>query len=144
MGSLFKSEEAKARLVGWHTRFREHISAATEARSVETSFGKTHLLVGGAEDAPALVLLHGALASSAHALRELEGLLEHYRVYAVDIIGQSVMSADVRLPVDDDAYGRWLAEVLDRLGLERALVVGVSWGGFVAIRLAAYSPERVE
>ncbi|RDV39404.1 alpha/beta hydrolase [Bradymonadaceae bacterium TMQ3] len=143
MASLFKSEEARARLVAWHTRFRERIGSTTEAQRLKTSFGETHVLIGGPDGAPALVLLHGALASSAHALRELEGLLTHYRVYAIDIIGQSAMSADVRLAVSDDAYGRWLEEVFDRLELEKALVVGVSWGGFVAIRLAAHAPERI-
>ncbi|TXD39791.1 alpha/beta hydrolase [Lujinxingia vulgaris] len=143
MTSIFKSEEARVDLVGWHERFRQNIGAPTEARRVETSFGETHLLVGGPEEAPPLVLLHGALASSAHALRELEGLLEHYRVYAIDILGQSAMSADVRLAVGDDTYGRWLDEVFALLGLDEALVVGVSWGGFVAIRLAALAPERI-
>jgi|SRR5690554_1136623 len=144
MSSIFKSEEARERLVGWHERFRQNIGAPTEARRVQTPFGDTHLLVGGPEGAPALVLLHGALASSAHALRELAGLLEHFRVYAIDIIGQSALSEDARLKVDDDAYGRWLDEVFEALGLEKALVVGVSWGGFVAIRLAAHAPERIE
>jgi len=57
--------------------------------------------------------------------------LSTYRVHAVDVIGQSPMSADVRLPVDDDSYGRWLPAVVDGLGLDKAHLVGVSWGGFV-------------
>lgn len=34
--------------------------------------------------------------------------------------------------------------VLDRFGVERAIVAGMSLGGFVAVRLAASHPERVE
>jgi pimeloyl-ACP methyl ester carboxylesterase len=89
-------------------------------------------------------MLHGALASSAHLLRELALLLERFRVYAVDIVGQSVKSADVRPSVSNDDYGAWLTDVLDGLSLERAHVVGVSYGGFVAHRLAAFAPERIE
>lgn len=48
-----------------------------------------------------------------------------------------------RLAVHNNDYGEWLAEVMDALGLERAYVVAVSWGGFVAIRLAAHAPDRI-
>lgn len=144
MSSLFKTPEGKTALLGWYDRFRARVPADTTTREVETRYGKTHVLVGGREDAPPLVLLHGAMASSAHALVELAPLLSAFRVYAVDVIGQSVKSADTRLRVDDDSYGRWLEEVMEQLGLARARVVGISWGGFVTIRLAAYAPRRIE
>jgi len=80
------------------------------------------------------VCLHGALASSAHVLPELGSLVEHYRVYAVDLLGQSVMSEDVRLELNDDSYGDWLQAVCAGLGLTRINLLGVSWGGFVALR----------
>jgi pimeloyl-ACP methyl ester carboxylesterase len=102
------------------------------------------VLVAGPTDAPPLVLLHGALATSAHVLAELLPLAERFRVYAVDIVGQSVKSSDARPSVTNNEYGAWLAEVLDGLQLARAHVVGVSWGGFVAIRLAATAPQRIE
>ncbi|RKH38724.1 alpha/beta fold hydrolase [Corallococcus sicarius] len=142
MTSAFRGEEAKAVLSRWYDRFRSHLPA-TEGRMVSTRFGPSHVLVGGDVSAPPLVLLHGALASSAHALRELAPLLERFRVHAVDIVGQSVKSADARPKVSNNEYGEWLVDVLDGLGLERPFVVGVSWGGFVAIRLAAVAPERI-
>ena len=43
-----------------------------------------------------------------------------------------------------DAHGRWVGEVLDQLGLERTLLLGVSWGGFAATRFAAHAPDRIE
>jgi pimeloyl-ACP methyl ester carboxylesterase len=144
MSGLFKSDEARAKVEGWFERFRARVPGETASRVLPTSFGDTHLLVGGPEDGPPLVLLHGALASSAHVLSELGALLERFRVYSVDVIGQSVKSAGVRLPVNDDSYGRWLGEVFDGLGLARAHLVGISWGGFVAQRFVAVAPERVE
>ena len=140
---MFKSPEAREKIARWHDTFRAHISAPLERRTVSTRFGDTHVLVGGPADAPPLVLLHGALASSAHLLRELTLLLESFRVYAVDVIGQSVKSADVRLRVDNDEYGQWLRDVLDALALPRVALLGVSWGGFVAQRFAALAPERL-
>lgn len=142
--SAFRGEQAKAVLVQWFDRFRNQLAVPTGSRTVKTRFGDTHVLVGGPEGAPPLVLLHGAMASSAHVLRELAPLLERFRVHAVDVIGQSVKSADARPSVSNNEYGEWLSDVMDGLSLQRAHVVGVSWGGFVSIRLAAFAPERIE
>lgn len=144
MSTIFRSPEARARVEAWHERFRAKLATPVTSRTVPTGFGETHVLVGGPADAPPLVLLHGAMASSAHVLGELEPLMRDFRVHAVDVLGQSVKSADVRLRVDGDEYGRWLKEVFDGLGLARAHVVGVSWGGFVAVRLAALDGARIE
>lgn len=144
MTSVWKSEQARATLVAWYERFRARLGVPTESRTVATRFGDTHVLVGGPPGAPDVVVLHGALASSAHALVELAPLLARFRVHAVDIVGQSVNSADARPSVSNADYGHWLVDVLDGLGLARAHVVGVSWGGFVALRLAALAPARIE
>jgi pimeloyl-ACP methyl ester carboxylesterase len=144
MKSIVKTPEARRTLEGWYQTFKAKIPARTTERKVQTSFGETQVLVGGPEDAPPVVLLHGALASSAHVLAELAPLLSRFRVYAVDVIGQSVKSAEVRPPVKGNAYGQWLAEVMDGLALPRAHVVAVSWGGFVALRLAAHAPSRID
>ncbi len=89
------------------------------------------------------VILHGALASSSHLLLELEHLLAHFRVYSVDVVGQSVKSADARPSVSNNEYGEWLVEVVDQLKLERFALLGVSWGGFVATRFAVVAPSRI-
>ena len=144
MKSMFKSEQARQVLTQWYDKFRARIPSPTESRVVPTSFGPTHVLVGGPEHAPPLVLLHGAMATSAHALVELAPLLTNFRVYALDVLGQSVMSADARPSVSNDEYGRWLVEVLEGLALAQVHVVGISWGGFVSIRLAALAPQRIK
>lgn len=144
MTSLFKSEDGRSSILQWYQRFLDRVESPTESRTLTTSFGETHVLVAGPEDAPPVVVLHGALASSAHVLVEIQPLLEDFRVYAVDVIGQSVKSAPQRLSVTNNDHGLWLAEVMDQLSLSRAHILGVSWGGFVAIRLAATAPERIE
>ena len=143
MTTLFKDDAAKARVAAEFARWRALVPAAT-SRTVSTRFGETHALVAGPEDAPPLVVLHGALDSSAHAMFEIGPLRDHFRVYALDVLGQSVMSADARVPVDGPAYGEWLRDALDGLGLERASIYGVSWGGFVARRLAEVAPDRID
>ncbi len=141
--SIFKDDDARERMDVWYERIRADIPVPTSAQTVGTSFGVTHVLSAGPAAAPPLVIVHGAMASSALLLRELVHLTERFRVHAVDVLGQSVKGADVRLPVKGNAHGRWLGEVLDGLGLPCPLLLGVSWGGFVALRLAALAPTRV-
>jgi len=142
--TVWKSEAARGVLLEWFDKFRGRLTVPTESRVVATRFGDTHVLVGGPVDGRSVVVLHGALASSAHALVELAPLLARFRVYAVDVVGQSAKSADARPSVANDDYARWLEDVLEGLALARTHVVGVSWGGFVAIRLAAARPARID
>ena len=144
MKPMFVDDAARARMAGWFETFRAAIAVPTVARVVDTPHGKTHVLVAGPEDAPPLVVLHGALATSAHVLPELGSLVERRRVYAVDVLGQSVMSDDRRLDVADDSYGTWLAAVCAGLSLAKTTVFGVSWGGFVALKLAKVAPALID
>ena len=51
---------------------------------------------------------------------------EHFRVYAVDVIGDAGLSAPSRPPLASDAHALWLDDVMQALSLERASLVGVS------------------
>jgi len=141
---MFVDADAKSRMAAWFETFRSTLQVPTESRFVETPEGRTHVLVAGPEEAPPLVCLHGALASSAQLLPELGPLVERHRIYAIDVVGQSVMSADRRIDVRDDSYGHWLSAVCAGLGLTRVGLFGVSWGGFVALRTAKVAPDLVD
>ena len=50
------------------------------------------------------------------------------------------------VPADEDCFDRWealLDQLLDRTGLEKATLVGVSFGGLIAARYAARHANRV-
>ncbi|MEO8904413.1 MAG: alpha/beta hydrolase, partial [Polyangiaceae bacterium] len=141
MSTIFVNEAAKAKVSAWFETFRAALTVPVESRFIDTPAGRTHVLITGPENAPPLVCLHGALASSAHMLPELGSLTQRYRIYAVDVLGQSVMSADVRLDLKGDSYGKWVQAVCAGLGLTRVTLFGVSWGGFAALRAASVAPE---
>ncbi len=141
--TIFAGPEERATIRGWFDTFRERLPVAADDAMVSTSFGETHALVAGPKDAPPLIALHGALASSAHLLPELAPLARTRRVVCIDVVGQSVMSEDRRIRLEDDSYGRWVMEVADGLGLSTFDLLGVSWGGFVAARAAVTAPERI-
>jgi len=140
--NVFKSEASQKALAAFYPCFRAKIPGSLEERHVSTRFGETHVLIAGPADAPPLVVVHGAMASSAHAVREIAPLLRSRRVIAPDVLGQSPMSADARLPLDNASCGAWLSEVLDGVAVAKADLLGVSWGGFIALRAAAAAPER--
>jgi hypothetical protein len=113
MKSIVKNPAARTALEGWYQTFRAKIPTRTTERRVTTRYGETNVLVGGPENGPAIVVLHGALASSAHVLSELAPLLSTFRVYAVDIIG------GLRAPAFLRARGGWNAHG-GRVGAPRA------------------------
>ncbi len=141
--TLFRNAESRDLIIKAYERLLSDAPDA-ESRMVTTRFGDTHLLVAGPEDGPPLVVFHGALANSALALREGHPLLDTFRLYAVDVLGQSVKSADRRLRVDNADYGEWASDVLDGLGLAKAHIYGASYGGFIARKLAEVAPSRVD
>lgn len=140
---LFVSAARKERVRAWCERFRARLPACVEDLEVETSFGRTHALVAGPAGARPLVVLHGALTSSAHVMEQMGRLLETRRVYGLDIVGQSVWSEDRRVDIRGDAYGRWLLETCERIGLAELDVIGVSYGGYIGLRAAMLDASRI-
>ena len=139
--TVYARPAAAEQLRAWYPKFLARVDAPTETRTVPTRFGETRVLVAGPGDGPPVVVLHGALASSAHVMAEVKPLLRRFRVYAPDIVGHSPMSADRRIPID--GYGAWGTDVLDGLALASTALVGVSYGGFVAVRTVVAAPERI-
>lgn len=143
MSGFVVSEEGRAALDGWYEKFLASVEAksSTSARTVETRLGVTHVRSAGPEDGEPIVMFHGAMATSAHVLVEAAPLLERYRVHAVDVVGQSFKSAEVRPSLKDDAYAGWVSDVFDGLGLSSAVVYGISFGGFVALKGVVARPS---
>ncbi|TWM34342.1 putative carboxylesterase nap [Bacillus paralicheniformis] len=111
---------------------------------VSTRFGQTHIIASGPEDAPPLVLLHGALFSSTMWYPNIEDWSSKYRTYAIDIIGDKNKSIPADLCGTRAGYADWLLEVFDALGIEKSHMVGLSLGGLHTMNFVLRAPERVE
>ena len=96
----------------------------------------------GLASAPAVVLLHGFGSSleTWHAL--VPRLAETHRVVAIDLkgFGRSARPAGDYSP---PAQAALVLGVMDQLGVSRAVVVGHSWGGSIALTMALAAPARV-
>ncbi|RSN66662.1 alpha/beta hydrolase [Actinomadura sp. WAC 06369] len=93
-------------------------------------------------DLPPVLCLHG-IGTGAAAFAPLAGLLaDRLRLIAWDAPGYG-NSADPESAPGMDGYADAAADVLDELGLGRASVIGTSWGGVIATRLALRHPDRL-
>jgi len=70
-------------------------------------------------------------------------LADHYRVIAYSLCDERTSGFGWDPALGFDNYVRQIGEVLDRAGLQRATLVGVSYGGLIAAEFAARQPERV-
>jgi pimeloyl-ACP methyl ester carboxylesterase len=100
-------------------------------------------LPGPTEDAPALLLLHGWIASAGlNWFQTFDALSEHFRVIALDQRGHGRgMRTWKRFRLADCADDA--AALLDELQIPSAIAVGYSMGGPVAQLLWKRHPERV-
>jgi len=140
----FKSADGEAAYLAAYAAAMRFWPVRYEERDIPTSFGNTHVIVSGPSGAPAIVLLHGYMATSAMWAPNIADFSRDYRVYAIDVMGQPSKSIPDR-PIGSGAdYVAWLTETLNALGLDRVALVGMSYGGWLALGYAAAAPERVE
>jgi pimeloyl-ACP methyl ester carboxylesterase len=91
-------------------------------------------------EGPAILLVHEGVADRRMWRGQVPVLARDHRVVAVDLrgFGDTPNASGAFSNVDD------LREVLDELGIERAIVVGGSFGAKVALGFAVTHPERLE
>ncbi len=73
----------------------------------------------------------------------LDALAERCRVITYTLSGDFGSDRSVDASLGFDGYVRQLREVIERSGLERTALCGISFGGTVAVRYAALFPDRV-
>jgi pimeloyl-ACP methyl ester carboxylesterase len=91
----------------------------------------------------AVVFIHGLSGSWVNWLENIPYFAGNHRVIAMDLpgFGHSPMPVD-RISIS--GYGRIVDELLDTLGIDRAVVVGNSMGGFIGVEVALQFATRVE
>ncbi len=145
--SIYKSPAGERAIMAWYDSALARWPVPYETFNVPTRLGDTFVLASGASgkesDAP-LILLHGAGTNSAMWAGDIATYSRQYRVYAVDLLGEPGKSAPNRPAWDGPAYAEWLADVLDALKVEKATLLGLSQGGWAALKFAMYQPRRVE
>ncbi|WP_152364003.1 alpha/beta fold hydrolase [Microlunatus speluncae] len=110
---------------------------------VDIAGGPARVLRAGRPDRPVLLLIHGGGTDNAAISWGgiLGPLAEAWQPVAIDLPGFGGTALEpVGGPVE---LARFVIMVLDRLGIDRVIVFGVSMGGDVALNLALLAPDRV-
>lgn len=117
----------------------------TTMKDAELRFERVDGLTVGyrhAGQGAALVLLHGFLCDSRCWLPQLIGMSDSFRAIAWDAPGAGT-SSDPIGSFSTAKYARCLAGLLDAIGIGRAHIVGLSWGGIVAQEFYRQYQDRV-
>jgi pimeloyl-ACP methyl ester carboxylesterase len=144
---VYSSLEAQANHMAIYDAKMKQWPTPYEDVYVDTSYGTVHVIVSGPEDGPPVLLLNAAAMSGWSWLYNVGELNKIYRTYAVDTLGEvgkSELTDPARYPRDGKAYADLHVEITDALGIEKAYVVGASFGGYMGTSYALHYPERVE
>ncbi|MCK8642362.1 alpha/beta fold hydrolase [Mycobacterium colombiense] len=141
--SPFRGPRERAQFLTTYDSIMRSWPIPFEEQDAATTFGETHIIASGPPSAPPLVLLHGASATSAMWSPIIAALSGAYRCYCIDTItdaNKSVATQPIRGITD---YVDWLQQIYSALGIAKARVAGLSYGGWLAALLALHAPERV-
>lgn len=131
--------------IGTFARYRSDINAAydrldaVETQTVELREGTVEYCLEGT--GPAVLVVHGNSGGHDQALQTGRSFFgQGFRFVAVSRFGY--LGSDLPADSTPAAQARVYEKVLDREGIDQAIVIGVSAGGAPSIRFALDYPER--
>jgi pimeloyl-ACP methyl ester carboxylesterase len=142
--SVFRSQSGERAVMAAYDATMGNWPAPATSQLVRTRYGDTFVISSGAANGFPVLLLHGAGSNSSMWVGDAGTYGDLFHVHAIDLIGEPGRSAPARPSWNGSAYGDWLGDVFSALGLERAILVGMSQGAWTALRFATLHPERVD
>lgn len=112
-----------------------------EEAFVDAAGARLHYLHAGT--GTPMFLIHGLIGSSANWRSNINALAQNASVYAVDLLNMGKSQRIEGLDASLRATANRIVAVMDSLGLAQADLVGHSYGGAIALMLAALHPKRV-
>lgn len=119
---------------------RPEIGATIDANGVKTNYLE-------AGDGPPVVLIHGSgpgVTAYANWRLVIPALSDRFRVIAPDMVGFGFSERPSNAEYTVQTWADQVVGLLDALGLDRASIVGNSFGGAIALKVASQHPDRVD
>jgi len=142
--SLYKSEEGYKKMMSWYNRVQDEISVDHESIFADTRFGKTHIILAGKNNQKSILLIPGVAGCAPLWRHQINAFSDHFRVLAIDIVGQPGKSAANPPSVFNDDFTDWLEDIIHALNLDKPHIVGVSTGGTTAMDMAIRKPDLID
>lgn len=140
---IYKSPTGKQEIMALYDAVLARWPVAHETDHLPTRHGDTFVITSGERSAPPLLLLHGSASNAVSWVGEVVEYSRHFRVYAIDLPGEPGKSTENRPAWHGPDFAEWLEDVLDGLQIRQTALLGISQGGWTALRFATSHPERV-
>jgi pimeloyl-ACP methyl ester carboxylesterase len=107
---------------------------------------RMRVVMAGAGNGPALVLVHGFLVTHLEFDDVIDALAQRFHVIAPDLpgCGESEKPSPARYAYGIETFSEAVADLIAAFGVGRAHLVGHGMGAAIAITLAAEHPELVQ
>lgn len=141
--SRFRDDAARQRFLIAYDNALAAWPVPPTQRDIDTRYGTTHVHSCGSRDGAPIILLHAVAVSSPSWFASVAVLGADHPVHAIDTIadaGRSTQTAPIRDAAD---MARWLDDVLEGLDVDAAHLIGLSYGGWLALNQARRSPDRL-
>jgi len=142
--SIYKSTKGKKIVIDHYHKTVKDFGIKCNSKWIKTIFGKTHVLICGPKHGKPIIFIPPRNIINPLALQLFKPLVKKYRIYAPDIIGLPGLSDETRLNTIGDKYGKWITEVMNGLKLDKASIIGSSFGAFIVMQTAAFSPKKID
>ncbi len=139
----FKTQQGKKAVMEFYDSQLEQWNVPYNTMNVNTRYGNTFIIACGEKSAPPLILLHGGGMNSCMWLEDIRVYSLNYRVYAVDIPGEAGRSDENQLQLKNRHCEDWLIDVFDALLIEKADLIGISFGAWLSTKFSICYPQRV-
>jgi pimeloyl-ACP methyl ester carboxylesterase len=140
---IYKSSAGKGEIMALYNAVLARWPVPHEERFLSTRHGDTFVISGGETNSPPLILLHGSASNAASWVGDVAEYSAHFFVSAVDLPGEPGKSSENRPSWQGLDFAEWLEDVLDGLKIDKTALVGISQGGWTALRFATCQPKRV-
>ena len=144
MPSLFKSAAGKAEIISLYDEKLSELNIDYQYKSIDTSYGKTNIIITGSPENPPLMIIHGSNGCAPIGLEAYPNLSTHFQVFAVDVLAQPNKSAETRLSMKDDSYGKWMNEIIEALKINNVVLVGFSFGGLIILKTLIHNEAKIK
>ncbi|MEP0006428.1 MAG: alpha/beta hydrolase [Balneola sp.] len=141
---MFKSKKGKNEILRLYDKKLESLNIEYEYLTVQTSFGKTNIIATGDPTNPPIIIVHGSNGCAPIALETYANLYKTFRVFAVDVLAQPNKSAETRLSMKDDSYGKWMNEIIADLKIESVTMAGFSFGGLIILKTLEHNEAKIK
>ncbi|RJO78368.1 alpha/beta hydrolase [Nocardia panacis] len=139
----FADAAGRARFAAAYRAGMTRLPPVDATRVVETSFGSVTAYRFGPPAAEPILLLSGRRASTPMWAANIASLRRIGTVWSMDSIGEPGASAQTRAITDPRDQATWLDEAIGQLDCERAHLLAVSIGGWLATQCLLHRPDRI-